>query len=112
MINIFDKFIKNQNLHINENHYIGIDFEFNKISKTTRDVALMQINLENDTDIGYIFLLCSPKLTISLNSLINLIIQFRMIKILHGCESLDILYLFDKLLITLDNRYVYNQQFI
>ena len=103
MINIFDKFIKNQKLHINETHYIGIDFEFNKISKTTRDVALMQINLENDTDIGYIFLLCPPKLTVSLNSLINLITQPHMIKILHGCESLDIPYLFNQLLITLDN---------
>ena len=103
MINIFNNFIENQNLHINENHYIGIDFEFNKISKTTRDVALMQINLENDSNIGYIFLLCPPKLIISLETLITLITQSRMIKILHGCESLDIPYLFNQLLITLDN---------
>ena len=103
MINIFNNFIENQNLHINENHYIGIDFEFNKISKTTRDVALMQINLENDSNTGYIFLLCPPKLIISLETLITLITQSQMIKILHGCESLDIPYLFNQLLITLDN---------
>ena len=30
-------------------HYLGIDFEFNKVTKGDREVALMQINLENDS---------------------------------------------------------------
>ena len=103
MVKIFNNFITNQDNNINEKHYIGIDFEFNKISKTNRDVALMQINLENNSNTGYIFLLCPEKLKFSYELLIKLITQPNMIKILHGCESLDIQYVFNQLLITLDN---------
>ena len=46
---IFNHFIDNQNKSIHEKHFIGIDFEFNKIRKGERDVALMQINLENNS---------------------------------------------------------------
>lgn len=44
---------------VNNNNiiYVGIDFEFNKISRTDRDVSLMQINIEDDTNIGHIFVL-------------------------------------------------------
>ena len=62
MTKIFKSFIKNQKNNINEKHFIGIDFEFNKISKNDRDVALMQINIENNSNIGYIFLLYPPDL--------------------------------------------------
>lgn len=102
MINIFNEFIINQNNNINEKHYIGIDFEFNQVSKGLRDVALMQINLENDMNKGYIFVLNPTKLK-SLEILLKLITHKRMIKILHGAESLDIPYLFNQLLITKDN---------
>ncbi len=101
---IFNDFIQNQNKNLNEKHYIGIDFEFNKISKTDRDVALMQINLENDSNIGYIFILYPPKLSkTNLKQLIDLLTTKQIIKILHGAESLDIPYLFNQLLITKDN---------
>jgi hypothetical protein len=102
MTQIFDEFIQNQNTNINEKHYIGIDFEFNKISKGDRNVALMQINLENDSDIGHIFILLPPELS-SVNILIKLLTHTNIIKILHGSESLDIPYLFNQLLITEEN---------
>ena len=85
-------------------HYLGIDFEFNKVSKTDRDVALMQINLENDSNNGYIFALYPPELSKEDNKiLIDLLTNTRIIKILHGSESLDIPYLFNQLLITSEN---------
>jgi hypothetical protein len=96
MINIFNQFIKNKN----KKNIIAIDFEFNKVSKTTRDVALMQINLENTTDIGYIFILDPAKLKkVNYKILIKLITRPKIIKVLHGSESLDIPYLFNQLLI-------------
>ena len=103
MIKKFTKFINNQNKNINEIHYMGIDFEFNKISKTIRYVALMQINLENNKKKSYIFLLCPPKLKKGNETLIKLLTNPNIFKILHGCESLDIPYLFNQLLITLEN---------
>ena len=104
MINFFNKFIGNQMLNLNEKHYIGIDFEFNKISKGDRDIALMQINMEQDNNTGYIFVLYPPELSSkNLSILINLLTNKYIIKILHGSESLDIPYLFNQLLITKKN---------
>lgn len=88
----------------NIKHYLGIDFEFNKIGKGDRDVALMQINLESDdsTD-GYIIVLYPPELPIfDLKMLINLVTEPKIIKILHGADSLDIPYMFNQLLKTKD----------
>jgi hypothetical protein len=100
MNRIFKYFIINQKDNINEKHFIGIDFEFNKISKNDRDVAMMQINLENNLEIGYIFLLYPPDLQLkSKKRLIKLLTVSEFIKILHGSESLDIPYLFNQLLI-------------
>ena len=83
--------------------YIGIDFEFNKVSKGLRDVALMQINLEDDNSmIGMIFIL-NPLILRNTNNLIKLITDISAIKILHGAESLDIPYLFNQLLETKEN---------
>lgn len=85
-------------------HYLGIDFEFNKVSKGDREVALMQINLENDSSIGYIFVLYPPELS-KVNNLIliDLVTNTKIIKILHGAESLDVPYLFNQLLISKKN---------
>lgn len=103
MSGIFIKFIENQNKNINQNHMIGIDFEFNKVRKGERDVALMQINIENNSDIAYIFILYPPELTpINNSTLIKLITHKQIYKILHGAESLDIPYVFDQLLIKKD----------
>ena len=100
MSDIFNKFIENQNKNINQKHFIGIDFEFNKVRKSERDVALMQINIENDSNISYIFVLYPPELTKNNhNQLIKLITHKKIYKILHGAESLDIPYVFDQLLI-------------
>ena len=89
----------------NKPYYIGIDFEFRKISKGDREVALMQINLEDDdTLVGYIFLLYPPDLNDKqLSILIQLLSEPKIIKILHGSESLDIPYLFNQLLKTKEN---------
>lgn len=100
MSDIFIKFIKNQEKNINENHMIGIDFEFNKVRKGDKDVALMQINIENNSHNAYIFILYPPELTIlNHNILIKLITHKQISKILHGSESLDIPYVFNQLLI-------------
>lgn len=100
MGDIFNKFIHNQNRNINQYHMLGIDFEFNKVRKAERDVALMQINIENDSDIAYIFILYPPELTLRNHDiLIKLITHKQIYKILHGAESLDIPYVFDQLLI-------------
>ena len=103
MSNIIKKFNLSSK-DISNKHYLGIDFEFNKFSKTDRDVALMQINLENDSNNGYIFALYPPELSKEDNKiLIDLLTNTRIIKILHGSESLDIPYLFNQLLITSEN---------
>lgn len=107
MINIFNDFINSL-----DKYYLAIDFEFNKVSKTNRDIALMQINIENDNDIAYIFVLYPPMLNNSqLNILIKLITKPNAIKILHGSESLDIPYLFNQLLISKDNINNFCQNF-
>ena len=99
MCKIFKEFIKTK-----EKRYIGIDFEFKQVAKLDREVALMQINLENDSNIGYIFVLYPPSLTKeNYNLLIKLISDPKIIKILHGAESLDIPYLFNQILITPEN---------
>jgi hypothetical protein len=104
MCTIFNNFIKNSNKNTKEKHYLGIDFEFKQVAKVDKEVALMQINLENESNIGYIFVLYPPSLTKdNYNLLITLISNPNMIKILHGAESLDIPYLFNQILITSEN---------
>lgn len=104
MCKIFNKFIKNTNKNIKEKHYLGIDFEFKQVAKINKEIALMQINLENDQNISYIFILYPPSLLKdNYNLLIKLISNPNMIKILHGGESLDIPYLFNQILITKEN---------
>ena len=83
MINIFKKYMKTNN------KIIGIDFEFRRISKVIRDVALFQINLENDTNEATICIF-NPK---QLNNeqykiLIKLLTKQDIIKVIHGAESL------------------------
>ena len=99
MINYFKKFIELQKKNTKEKFYLAMDFEYNRVSKTSRDIALFQINLENDSNIGMIFVFYPPELSKSdMNILIKLITNEQMIKIIHGGESLDIPYLFDQVL--------------
>ena len=101
MCNFFKNFINQQNKNLEKKFYLGMDFEYNRVRKTERDIALFQINLENDIDDkGTIFVFYPPELNKNqLDVVIELITHRQMIKILHGGESLDIPYLFDQLLI-------------
>ncbi len=102
MINFFKKFM--ETINNNFECYIGIDYEFNKVSKGDREVALMQINLEDNTNIGNVFVLYPPELNKNNRDiLIKLITHPKLIKILHGAESLDIPYMFHQLLVTKEN---------
>lgn len=90
MINYFIDYNKKKN------KIIGIDFEFKRISKTVRDVALIQLNLESDDNDAYIFILSPYKLNKrEMNILKELLIEPETIKVIHGSESLDIPYLYD-----------------
>jgi len=97
MIDRIKMFIKNQEL----NNYIGIDLEFNKVSKETKDIALMQINLENNSKDAYIFIFKPSDLNNDI--IIELLTNTHITKILHGSESLDIPYIFNQLLVTKQN---------
>ena len=105
MCNFFNNFINSQNKNTNIKHFIGCDFEFNRVQKTQKDIALFQINLEIENDnIGTIFVFYPPELNGQQNNiLIRLLTNKHIIKILHGGESLDIPYLFDQVLKTVDN---------
>ena len=99
MIDYFKNFIKLQNKNIKEKFYLGMDFEFNRVRKTDKDIALFQINLENDSNESIIFVFYPPELNNSeMTILIDLLTNEHIIKILHGGESLDIPYLFDQVL--------------
>lgn len=108
-IDFFKKFIK-----IKGNKYIGVDFEFNKVSKDEREVALCQINLEDDSNIGNIFVFNPNEFNKNqTNIYIDLLTNNEIgktIKVLHGSESLDIPYLFNQVLKTEKNinNFLYN----
>lgn len=94
MIKYFNYFIELKN-----KKYIGIDLEFNKVSRTDRDVALIQLNLEIENDYTGIIFVLDPKILNEdqIQILINLLTTKDIIKIIHGGESLDIPYLFNQL---------------
>jgi hypothetical protein len=103
MCKIINKFIVSQNKNLTEKHFIGIDYEFNKVSKDNKDIALMQLNLENDNNTSYIFILYPPELSKeNFDILISLMTNKYIYKILHGSESLDIPYIYNQLLKTKD----------
>ena len=95
MINYFNYFIT-----IKETKIIGIDLEFNKVSRSMRDVALIQLNLEILNKYEGIIFVLDPKILNNkeLKILINLLTDMTAIKVLHGGESLDIPYLLNQLL--------------
>jgi len=83
----------------NDKTIIGLDFEFKKVSKESKEIALTQINLENDSKDAYIFIFYPPKLNKKgLGRFIRLLTNKDIIKVLHGGESLDIHYLFNSIL--------------
>lgn len=85
---------------------VGIDFEFYKINKNIDEninknidnkvASLIQINLENSSNLGLIFIFNPNILTKrKLNIFIRFICSKRIIKIIHGGEALDIPYIFN-----------------
>jgi hypothetical protein len=83
LIDVINNFLLQSNL------VIGLDFEFKN-----KNIALMQINLECKELDSYIFVLYPPELNKKeMHLLIKLLINPKVIKILHGGESLDIPYL-------------------
>ena len=104
MTQFFKIFIENQKKNVKIKHFIGCDFEFNRVQKLSKDIALFQINLENDSNEGTLFIFYPPELNKEqLEVLIKLLTDNYIIKILHGGESLDIPYLFDQVLKTTNN---------
>ena len=79
------------------NRYLAMDFEYNRVERNYRNIALMQINLEDETNIGMIFVIHPPSLK-NIKFLLELLTAPNIIKILHGGESLDIPYLFNQLI--------------
>jgi len=104
MCQYIKEYIENQKLNPHESHYIGIDFEFDQVSKDKKGIALMQINFENDNNIAHIYIFKPSLLTKDEELLIiKLLTNDKIFKILHGSESLDIPYIFNQLLITPEN---------
>jgi hypothetical protein len=96
MINYFKIFMK-----INDEKYIAIDFEFNRINNE-RKIASFQINLESP-NIKSIFIFYPPDLNkIQLKVLKQLLYSKNII--IHGGESLDMHYLFSDIFIKNKNR--------
>jgi hypothetical protein len=94
------KFMSKKFKEFNNKHtIIGLDFEFKKISKDTKEIAITQINLENNLNDAYIFIFYPPNLNNKcMNRFIKLLCNKKIIKVIHGGESLDIPYIFDNLL--------------
>ena len=83
----------------NEQSIIALDFEFKKVSKNFKDIALVQLNLENNTKNAYIFIFYPPDLNKKGKHRFSKLLYNKHIKkIIHGGESLDIPYIFDTLL--------------
>lgn len=87
----------NKTKHIH--NIVAIDYEFNKKITKEQNIALMQICLENNTNNGFIIILYPPILSkILYKLLIKIITSKKVIKLLHGAESLDMPYMFNQLL--------------
>ena len=91
-----------------ERIYLGIDYEFNtkKVTGGAREIALAQFCFEteiideNKNYNNYIFLVYPPNLRKATYDLLvnKILLNKRIIKVLHGSDSLDIPYMYDELL--------------
>lgn len=96
MIEYFNNFI----ISTNKEKCVGLDFEFNS-SPNGKQIALLQIILESESDKSRIFIFYPPDLNNEQkNILITLLTDYKIKKILHGAEALDIPYLFKNIFIT------------
>jgi hypothetical protein len=94
---ILKKFVRESS-----NSYVGLDFEFNKVSREYKDVALMQISLShNDGIVTHVLVLHPESIQEKTMKVIHrMLTSKRITKILHGAESLDISYVYRQLLIS------------
>lgn len=85
----------------------GLDFEFNKINDT-RQVALFQLSIDYDTIIMF-----NPlELTNELIKLIkSVLLDSNSIKIMHGSESLDYIYLFENFFTNFEEKKLFVNNF-
>lgn len=91
----YQHFLKKSN---NQNNYIGLDFEFNPKSHTSKKIALAQLYLEGYPDINNeLGLVFDPTDEIIEDEFRNTLLTDNIKVILHGGESLDIPYLFNEL---------------
>ena len=79
----------------NKHFYIGIDYEY-----TFRKIQLAQLNFEHCVSTSVVMIVSPPELAKTMtNNLVELIMcNKRIIKILHGADSLDIPYIYGELL--------------
>lgn len=91
-------------------YYVGVDYEFSK-----RIIALMQINFETPslktkTTYSYLWIINPGLFTKDQIEILikNLMIEQKIIKILHGCDSLDYPYMIDEMF---SNNKEYAKQF-
>jgi hypothetical protein len=101
-------------IHANKNNYVGLDFEFNK-----RIIALCQVSFYPLRKHKFIFIYDPKMLNPEQNNiLIRSLYISHLNRILHGCDSLDIPYLYDvlfkndKLKIMLFTKYLFDTRFI
>jgi len=94
-INLMIEYLK-KNLN---NSLIGIDFEFNRSKdKTKREIALMQISIDNNLNSIIIYLFNPNDLNEENLNILKKFLQSKTnTKIIHGGESLDIPYLFSEI---------------
>lgn len=82
---IFVDYVKEYRDNITDNDFICIDFEFYR-----HNIALMQINFDKDKKM---FIIKPPLLKDKIKHVIDLLVDDRIYKILHGADSLDIPYI-------------------
>lgn len=96
LIDFISDFIKNSN----KEYCLGIDFEFDSRKGSSKMPTICQIIFDDNTNINPIYMFDPMDYT---NILIKLFTVPYITKILHGCESLDIPWVFNDLLKTKEN---------
>lgn len=91
----------------NNNVTFGLDFEFNKVNDS-RQVALFQISIDDDVIVMFNPLELTDKLVLLLK---KVLLDKNSIKIMHGSESLDYIYLFQIFFIELEEKKLFVNNF-
>ena len=106
--NFFEKTLNDILIKLKKNNItFGLDFEFNKVNDS-RQVALFQISIDDDVIIMFNPLELTDNLVILLK---NVLLDKNAIKIMHGSESLDYIYLFETFFIDLEEKKLFVNNF-